>query len=249
MHKIRCGEIWGGVTGQAVQCESSGIRASLFSQPCDGGKGGDVYYFSVCQSDLLTRIVIADVMGHGEKVSKTSEWLYGSIESNMNDNDGAKVLSEVNKEAVEFGFEAMSTGTIAAYYRETGRFYFAYAGHHPVIVYRKSEKRWLELDNSTLEGVDPSGLALAIDEDAQYEQASIPVEPGDQVLIYTDGLIEAINSEGVEFDRKILLSTLNGISNPTPDTVRETAIEALKQHTANDLSHDDITLIVCEILP
>ena len=84
MYEIKCGEVWGGIRGTDVDAITSGVEACLFSSACDGGKGGDIYYFSVCTGDLLTRIAIADVMGHGKPVSDTSEWLYNSLQERMN---------------------------------------------------------------------------------------------------------------------------------------------------------------------
>ena len=68
MHRLQCAEIWGGIRNQDTDVCSAGITASLFSGACDGGKGGDIYYLSVCNSDMLTRIAIADVIGHGRAV-------------------------------------------------------------------------------------------------------------------------------------------------------------------------------------
>ena len=63
MRRIRCAEIWGGVHNCDEDILTSGITASLYSAAADGGRGGDIYYLSVCSSDLLTRIAIADVVG------------------------------------------------------------------------------------------------------------------------------------------------------------------------------------------
>ena len=53
VHPIECSEIWGGNHGDALDAETGVVRASLFSRACDGGKGGDIYYFSVCSSGEL----------------------------------------------------------------------------------------------------------------------------------------------------------------------------------------------------
>ncbi len=71
-HFISCSEIWGGVSGEDLEARTSGVDASLYSSSAEGSKGGDVYYISVCSSDLITRVAIADVIGHGEEVSHIS---------------------------------------------------------------------------------------------------------------------------------------------------------------------------------
>ncbi|GAG80253.1 unnamed protein product [marine sediment metagenome] len=48
-----------------------------------GGKGGDIYYFGVCKGDIITRLAIADVTGHGETVSEVSQYVYDSLNSHI----------------------------------------------------------------------------------------------------------------------------------------------------------------------
>ena len=85
MLRLQCAQIWGGIENQDQDVCSSTITASVYASACDGGKGGDVYYFSVCAGDKLTRIAVADVVGHGAAVSNVSAWLYTALEARMND--------------------------------------------------------------------------------------------------------------------------------------------------------------------
>lgn len=118
MYEIKCGELWGGIRGTDVAAITSGVEASLFSSACGGGKGGDIYYLSACASDLLTRIAMADVVGHGKAVPDTSEWLYHSLRERMSGVEGNEVLSDLNALAVQHGHTAITTATIAAFHRE-----------------------------------------------------------------------------------------------------------------------------------
>ena len=59
------------------------VKASIFSSTCCGGKGGDIYYFGVCEGDTLTRLATADVTGHGEAVSEISGYVYNSLQRHM----------------------------------------------------------------------------------------------------------------------------------------------------------------------
>ena len=79
VHRIRCAEVWGGIRNAELEAVTSGVRASLFSSSCEGGEGGDVYYFSVCGADSLTRVALADVTGHGQTVSQVGRWLYDAL--------------------------------------------------------------------------------------------------------------------------------------------------------------------------
>src|ERR1041384_444919 len=96
MHRIRCSEVWGGIQDVELDVATSGLTVSLYSAACDGGKGGDVYYFSVCGSDKLTRIAVADVAGHGEAVSHMSQWLYDAPVGRINSFQGKAILPDLN---------------------------------------------------------------------------------------------------------------------------------------------------------
>ncbi len=79
MHTLHCTEIWGGTRDDNDDVVSGGVVASLYSGAADGGTGGDIYYVTVCQMDLLTRIALADVMGHGQAVAPISQWMFETL--------------------------------------------------------------------------------------------------------------------------------------------------------------------------
>lgn len=244
-HRIRCSEIWGGNHGDELAVETSGIRACLFSRPCDGGKGGDIYYFSVCGSDSLTRIAIADVVGHGEAVSDTSSWLYDSLAARMNSADGNAVLSDLNKASADKGLKAMSTATIAAFYRADSHLYFSYAGHHELLFLPNGESTWRLLVPSEAEGV--VGLPLGVMEDCEFQQQRIAASTGDRLFLYTDGLIEAMNESGEEFGVERLLGILNEHGRNKLTEVRQAVLSGLTRHAGESLGHDDVTFMIVEI--
>jgi serine phosphatase RsbU (regulator of sigma subunit) len=245
-HHIKCSEIWGGIRGDQLEVTTCGIRASLFSRACDGGKGGDIYYLSVCGSDLLTRIALADVVGHGASVSNTSQWLYDHLESHMNSGDGTQILTLLNRQAVDYGYNAMTTAVLAAFYRSDQNLYFSYAGHHPLLMSHKGTSTW-----ETVLGEDEKGLSnlpLGVDEETQFVQNSIPLKPGDRLLLYTDGLTEAPNKTGEEFGESGLRMALEHSAGKDIDGVRNIIMDTVLSHTSGSLHHDDVTLMVTEIL-
>jgi sigma-B regulation protein RsbU (phosphoserine phosphatase) len=244
MYEIKCGEVWGGVRGTDVDAITSGIEACLFCSVCDGGKGGDIYYFSVCENDLLTRIAIADVMGHGKAVSDTSEWLYNSLRDRMNTLDGNEVLSDLNRLAVQHGYKALTTAAVATVSRETSDLFFSYAGHHPLLIRHKASGEWtsLELPKST----QAANLPLGVDEAHPYEQSKYALRPGDLIFLYTDGVIEAPNPAGEFFDEERLMAALRS-SGGDPRELRIAVQEALNRHVVGDLAHDDVTFMAITV--
>ena len=113
MHRLVCGEIWGGFRSCNEDVVSAGVTATLFSSPSGGGRGGDIYYMGLCEDNMLTRMVVADVVGHAEIVSRFSEYIYEAIKSHMGDTKGEDLLSELNNTTHQHGLEAMTTVAMA----------------------------------------------------------------------------------------------------------------------------------------
>ena len=81
--RLECKEIFGGIHNQDIDISAGKITASVYSAACCGGKGGDIYYIGVCKDESISRVAIADVVGHGESVSKISQYVYDQLESHM----------------------------------------------------------------------------------------------------------------------------------------------------------------------
>ena len=82
--RLECKEIWGGIRTRDTEISAGKVIASIYSAPCcEGGKGGDIYYFGVCKGDIISRLAIADVTGHGEVVSEISQYVYDTLKTHM----------------------------------------------------------------------------------------------------------------------------------------------------------------------
>jgi hypothetical protein len=134
--RIRCATIWGGIEPVSLDVCTQGVTASLHSTASGGERGGDIYYMSVCSIDLLTRMVVADVRGHGEQVSEISSWIYQCLRDKMNSLDGAGVLSDPNRMVHGRGFAAITTAAVVSHYISNSTLYYSYAGHPPVLARR-----------------------------------------------------------------------------------------------------------------
>ena len=245
VHRIRCAEIWGGIQNASLDACTSGIRASLYSSSCEGGRGGDVYYFSVCGNNVLTRVALADVTGHGERVSRVSQWLYDSLAARMNSRRGHKVLADLNAQAEAFGEAAISTAAVIGFYRWTGRLYFSYAGHPPALVYRERERCWSPLELPESAGL--ANLPVGVTELSRFDQGRIRLRRGDRLLLYTDGVLEAPDATGQLFGMERLRDVLERTVGAPLSAVKESVLAAVRDHTGGSLTHDDVTVLAIEI--
>ncbi len=243
MHHLSCGEIWGGIRNCDDDIVSAGLTASLYSIASDGGKGGDIYYLSLCDSNALTRMILADVIGHGQDVSKISQIMYQAIKSHMNDGEGDKLLAELNQTALKMGLEAMTTLVMAAFYKVDGNLYFANAGHPRALIKSKNESSWLELKPA--KGVnDP---ILGVMPQATYTQNAMRINSGDCLFLYSDGLIEAHHDQKGFFTKSRLIDLLNQHSKTPTAKLKHIVIDEIRRFTGGSLEHDDVTIMIVKI--
>ena len=82
--RLECTGIWGGIRNRDIEITAGKVIGSIYSAACcEGGKGGDIYYFGVCKGGIITRLAIADVIGHGEAVSEVSQYVYDSLRAHI----------------------------------------------------------------------------------------------------------------------------------------------------------------------
>jgi len=240
-YRIPCATIWGGIEPVDLDVCTQGVTASLHSTASGGERGGDIYYMSVCSTDLLTRMVVADVRGHGEQVSDVSSWIYQCLQDKMNSLDGAGVLSDLNRMLHARGFAAITTAAVVSHYIGDSTLYYSYAGHPPVLA-RRSGRRWLPLVLGTQSG--KANLPLGV----QYDQATARVQAGDRFLLYTDGLSEATDLKSdEEFGEKDLPALLDAQPDLELASLRDNLIERATVFSGGPLLIDDCTLMVVEV--
>jgi sigma-B regulation protein RsbU (phosphoserine phosphatase) len=242
--RIRCSQIWGGILAVDMEVSTPGLSASLFSTAHDGDRGGDMYYVSVCKWDYLTRIAIADLRGHGGQVSRLSTWVYESMQKRMNTTAGNKVLSDLNREVRERGFDAITTAVVVGYHTKKHKLYFSYAGHPPAYLQR-ARGEWQPL--TLVSNSEPTNLPLGILPDVTYDMGQIGMKPGDRICLYTDGVTECPDADDDPFGETRLLDSLNRNAQLSPPDLKAAIIADLERHRGACPPDDDITLLVAEL--
>lgn len=245
MEELSCATIWGGVRNLDTDFRTKGIDGSLYSHAAEGRQGGDIYYISVCSADSLTRVALADVVGHGEEVSAISRWLFTALESGMNNPDGGAVLEQLNRRVFERDFPPATTAAVLTFHRGEGAVYFAYAGHPPVYLRPAGSARFEPARLAP--NAAPRNLPLGVAERCPYDQGRAPLGPGDALVLYTDGLIDARNDEAQFFGNERLEAVIDAADRATPGELKRSILDAVHTFAGGDTSHDDLTLMVMEV--
>jgi sigma-B regulation protein RsbU (phosphoserine phosphatase) len=244
MHKIACSEVWGGNREANTDVSAGSLTASLYSSSAAGGKGGDIYYFSLCGAGQLTRFAIADVVGHGKVVSDTSQWLYDALAKRMNGMEGG-LLEGLNQLALEHGYKAITTAEVVTYHAQLSNLKYSSAGHPPLFLKREDNGGWQKI---TIEdSAKRTNLPLGVMQPVVYDEVDIPVSPGDIIFAYTDGVIETPNPLGELFGLDRLMEILEKQKSNDPNQIKQNVLDALKNFSTGSLSHDDVTFMAIKV--
>jgi len=128
-----------------------------------------------------------------------------------------------------------TTAFLAEYDAARRVFTYINAGHNNPILRRS---------NGTIERLDVGGLPLGIMAEAKYESASVALVPGDWLVIFTDGVVEAANAKNEEYDEPRLLRTLDAGASSTPKELLDRLMADLDLFVGATPQHDDVTCLL-----
>lgn len=144
----------------------------------------------------------------------------------------------------------MTTAAVVAYYCQENTAIISYAGHPPVLYKRAKDKFWSYARVPGRKGQSdgfPLNIPLAVDLDTLYGQLTVSMIPGDRLLVYTDGIIDAPNPVGESFGLARLKDVLDANAAAPLSDLKSAILKALNQYAQKELTHDDVTLIALEI--
>ncbi|ABK17886.1 SpoIIE family protein phosphatase [Syntrophobacter fumaroxidans] len=198
--------------------------------------GGDLYDFFFLDRDHLF-FVVGDVSGKGipaalfMAVSKTL--LKGVTELGM---EPSEVLERVNAELC-IDNESMMFVTVfcAVLDLRTGELRYSNGGHVPPVLLREGgEPVWVEI---------PPGVFLGTFDDARYKTGTLSLIPGDTILVYTDGVSEAMDARRELYTGARLMTALRSVPDGSPETVVREVLESVRDYSSGEPQADDITIL------
>ncbi|WP_344973301.1 PP2C family protein-serine/threonine phosphatase [Streptosporangium fragile] len=202
--------------------------------------GGDAFDYALAGDTV--QLAIFDAMGHDVAAGLTANLAVAAARNHRRQGLDLTEVSEGIEEVLikEFGRATrFVTAILAELDTRTGTFRWVNRGHHPPVVIRGG--RWV----AVLEGrpAHPMGLDLGLPVTLHREQ----LEPGDRVLLYTDGVTEARNREGREFGLERFVDFIirrNADGLPVPETLRRLTHSVLEYHDGR--LQDDATVLFTE---
>jgi sigma-B regulation protein RsbU (phosphoserine phosphatase) len=204
------------------------------------GVGGDYFDF-IPIVDGHVGIVVADVAGKGIPAALIMASFRAVLRAEIRNNYAIRtILTKVNRLLNE---TLRSDQFVSAFYGVLDlarrRFTYSNAGHHPAILFRPDGKRRY---------LKSGGIVLGIFETASYNETFIDLVPGDLLLLYTDGLVEAENAAGEMYGRARLERFITANAQLGARALCDAVYADMTAFTESAHPSDDTTIVIAKIL-
>lgn len=203
------------------------------------GVGGD-YYDLIHLEDGRVGFAIGDVSGKGISAALLMASLRASLRGVTLDNprDFAKLMHKVNRLVYEASASnRYATFFFAAYDPRTRRLECVNAGHNPPVLLRGDQVIRLEA----------GGPVVGLLPFAPYTEQVLTLEPGDLLILYTDGFSEAMTRDDEEWGEERMIAAARAVQTGTAEEVLRSLFRAADAFTAGAPQHDDMTLLILKL--
>jgi len=224
------------------------IQRALLPEACRSGRhfevaassipcraiGGDFYdYFDLAGGAV--GFALGDVAGKGPSAALLTAMIQGIFAAQIGTEESAAALiTSVNegliRRSLQSRFATCVYGTLAV----DGRLTYCNAGHNPPLLIARDGIRRLET----------GGLILGVFPQATYDQETLTLEPGDLLVIFSDGVTEAFNTTGEQFGEERLRTCLDANRECSPAELLKRLLSAVRSFASGAPQYDDVTALV-----
>jgi len=198
---------------------------------------GDLYDY-LPMGERQAGLLIADVSGHGVPAALIASMVkMAAISQRPNADRPAALLAGMNRALCGNTQGQFVTAAYVHLDAGSGTLRYSAAGHPAMLLLRDGE----------VSEIAENGLVLAAWEGASYEEHAMPLRPGDRLLLYTDGLVEARNADGKLLGEEALQAALVRTGRMAAEEAADSLIGAARQWGKSQ--EDDLTVVVCDFIP
>ena len=199
--------------------------------------GGDYYDFIQRKRDNRLVVAVGDVSGKGTGAALLMSSLHAAVRAQS---QARSTISEVMGEINQYIFENSPPNKfLTLFYAEldpeTGTLAYSNGGHNPPMMVRQ---------NGDVERLDTGGLPIGMMQGVSYEQAEVGFQPGDVLVIYSDGITESVNEREEEFEEERLIEVVKNNAGRSASGIRDRIDEALSRFVGTTAPVDDMTLMI-----
>jgi sigma-B regulation protein RsbU (phosphoserine phosphatase) len=210
-----------------------------FSTRPQNSVAGDYYdaFYPDERRDRLV-VVIADVAGKSVPAALLMATLQASLRTIAGEGvPVAELVTRLNRYASAYSLDGrrFTTAVLCEYDPASRRLTYVNAGHNAPI---------LRHANGALETLQTGGLPLGIKLDACYETATLELQPGDALILFTDGVVEAFNESGQEFGNDRWFGAIRNLPEWNAQETLQFLMKRVDEFVGPTRQSDDITCLV-----
>jgi sigma-B regulation protein RsbU (phosphoserine phosphatase) len=203
--------------------------------------GGDYYDYIPFPNGHLG-VPIADVSGKGIPAALIMATFRAALRTQVrNDFELPHIMQSINRLLVDWiGVSGFVTAVYGILDPAAGTYIYANCGHNLPVLMRA---------DGGIEMLDRGGAALGVLAEAEYETAIVSLAPGDTLVLFTDGVVEAANADGEEFGPERLIEVLKRTSGSNAQKMVRAVVKETRAHARRHGYQDDFTIVVLRRQP
>jgi serine phosphatase RsbU (regulator of sigma subunit) len=225
------------VPSQAPEVADADIAFATRPQNSVAGDYYDAFYPNPEERGRLV-VVIADVAGKSVPAALLMATLQASLRTIAGEGASvADLATRLNRYACAHSMDGrrFTTAVLCEYDLASRQLTYVNAGHNAPILRRA---------NGTLESLEAGGLPLGIELGANYETASLELKPGDALIFFTDGVVEAVNESGEEFGNDRWIGAVRNMPDWKAQETLQFLMKRVDDFVGATRQFDDITCLV-----
>jgi sigma-B regulation protein RsbU (phosphoserine phosphatase) len=201
--------------------------------------GGDYYDFIPNPEPCQHGFVVADVTGKGVPASLLMATMRASLRANIqnNPNDIVQALRQVNGDIYrDSPVDKFITSIYCNLDYESHELSYVNSGHNPPYIVRANDNR--------IEELDQGGVMLGIMEEIDLPKATLSIDKGDILMLFSDGVTEATNPSGELFSEERFEQWLLDHNQLSAEEMKDALLKTLRDYADGSPQSDDITFII-----
>ena len=217
------------------------FRAAAASLPCRS-IGGDFYDYVDLPAGSLG-FALGDVAGKGPPAALLSAMMQGIFAAQAATNDRpSQTIARVNLALYRRGIESRFVTLMYGVLNPDGGLIYCNAGHNPPLVINSS-------GSGSVRRLDRGGPIVGLFESAVYEDEAVKLNPGDWLVVFSDGVSEALSAAGEEYGDARIVSCVQNHAALEPQGLLEALFADVREFARGAAQSDDITAMVLRFGP
>jgi sigma-B regulation protein RsbU (phosphoserine phosphatase) len=211
------------------------FTAAAASLPCRS-IGGDFYDY-VDLPDRALGFVLGDVAGKGPPAALLSAMMQGMFAAQAARSEPpSTTISRVNLALYRRGIESRFVTLMYGALEQGGQLTYCNAGHNPPLV--------ISAAGDNVRRLECGGPIVGLFEGAAYDEETVVLAPGDWLIVFSDGVSEALSAEGDEYGDERIVACVQQNASVAPQQLLEALFADVRQFAHGAAQSDDITAMV-----